>query len=410
MSKNINVKYENYIPKAESPEKSSLTTELLIVVLFVLSGCPNSWNIQDALWLELAWFEGSQPEGNALASWLILMQAISALCFLGLFYIETHVTTFPKRGSLYSASFATLFVSIALTLSWDFTVDGVSVILLLGTFVGQIVGWVQFIFVIPWIAMHYNPRLISAFVSGNAVMVLSLVIVQIIQEPGGDKNFNPTLFFLIAGIMYVITVFACVCTFSSGIGRITSKDKVWPLKPWRSSLWTQSFPSVFWEAKLYTFGRVWSNQWSWTVIPIALPYAADNTTISESNDGECFLQWAVAVGYVMMLAGSLGSYIPTGKYWIKENLILNTISNTVILIAASNIGEWSSWPMRVLLMVAVSTSRFSYGWIIPMCMRGCARRFPEQKELLLRSSSLWSLYANILFRILLWMISSGVIS
>merc|ERR1719397_2394726 len=63
-----------------------------------------------------------------------------------------------------------------------------------------------------------------------------------------------------------------------------------------------------------------------------------------------------------------------------------------------------------LLMVAVAASRFSYGWIIPMCMRGCARRFPEQKELLLRSSSLWSLYANILFRILLWMISSGVIS
>jgi len=410
MSKVINVKYENYIPKPESTEKSSRTTELLIVVLFVFSGCPNSWNIQDALWLELAWFEDSQPEGNTLASWLILMQATSALCFLSLFYIETHVTTLPKRGSLYCASFATLLISIVLSLAWDFTVNGISLFLLMGSYVGQMVGWVQFIFVIPWIAMHYNPRLISAFVSGNAVMVLNLVIVQIIQEPGGDRNFSPMVYFLIAAFMYVITVFVCVWTFSSGIGRITSKDKVWPIKPWRNSLWTQSFPTVFWDARLYIFGRIWANQWSWTVIPIALPYAADNTTTTESNDGECFLQWAVAVGYLMMLAGSLSSYIPTGKYWIEEFIALNTISNTVILIAASNIGEWSSWPMKVVLMTAVSASRYSHGWVIPMCMRGCARRFPDQKELLLRSSSLWSLYSNILFRILLFMISSGVIS
>jgi len=410
MSKNINVKYENYIPKPESPEKSSLTTELLIVVLFVLSGCPNSWNIQDALWCELAWFEDTQPEGTNLASWLILMQATSALCFLSLFYVETHVTTFPKRGSLYCASFATLIISIVLSLAWDFTVNGISLFLLMGSFVGQMVGWVQFIFVIPWIAIHYNPRLISAFVSGNAVMVLNLVIVQIIQEPGGDRNFSPMVYFLIAAFMYVITVFVCVWTFSSGIGRITSKDKVWPIKPWRNSLWTQSFPTVFWDARLYIFGRIWANQWSWTVIPIALPYAADNTTTSESNDGECFLQWAVAVGYLMMLAGSLASYIPTGRYWIEETIVLNTISNAVILIAASNIGEWSSWPMKVVLMTAVSASRLSYGWVIPMCMRGCARAFPDQKELILRSSSLWSLYANILFRILLFMITSGVIS
>jgi len=410
MSKIINVKYRNYIPKAESPEKSSLKTELLLVVLFVLSGCPNSWNIQDALWLELAWFEDTQPEGDTLASWLILMQATSALCFLSLFYVETHVTTFPKRGILYCASFATLCMSIVLSLAWHYTVNGISLFLLMGSFVGQMVGWVQFIFVIPWIAIHYNPRIISAFLSGNAVMVINLVILQIIQEPGGTRNFSPMVYFLLAGVMYAITAIACVYTFNSGIGRITSKDKVWPLQPWRKSLWTQSFPAVFWDARLYTFGRIWVNQWSWTVVPIALPYAADNTTTSESNGGECFLQWAVAVGYLMMLAGSLGSYIPTGKYWIQESIALNTISNSVILIAAGNIGEWSSWPMKIVLMTAVAVSRLAYGWAVPMCMRGVARRFPEQKELLLRSSSLWSLYSNITFRIILWMISSGVIS
>jgi len=411
MSVSINVKYDNYIPNEEDAQKSNLATgSALTVVLFLLSGCPNSWNIQDTLWLELSWFEASQPEGYTLASWLILMQAVSALIFYSLLYIETHVITFPKIGILYCASLATVLISIVLSFAWNFSVDGMSLILYLGSSVGQMVGWVQNIFFIPWLAKNFNPRLISAFASGNAFLVLILVFLQIIQQPGGSQTFSPSIYYVVAAIIYATTFGVCVYTFNSGRGRLTPTDAVQALEPWRNSLWTQTFPAVFWETKLFTFGRIWANQWSWTVTPIALPYAADNTTTSAANDGENFLQWAIAVGYLMLLAGSLSSYIPTGKYYIGEALGFNSLANGVILLAAGNIGEWSSWPMKFVLMTAVAVSRFSVGWVIPLCLREIQRRFPEKSELLVRSNAIWSLYANVTFRFMLWLIASGVIT
>jgi len=407
MSKSLRVNHDNNISKVKAniDEKAGNKGMLLAVLLFLLSGCPSSWNIQDTLWLELSWFEDSQPEGEDLASWLILMQSMSSLAFLFLLYIETHVYTFPKTAILFYSSSATVIISIVLSFTWNFSLDGTSIFLLVGSAVGQMVGWIQNIFVIPWIAMNYNPRLISAFISGNALMVINLVILQIIQEPGGAQNFTPSVYYLLAASIYASTFGVCLYTFRSGFARLTPEDAVQKLKPWRSSLWTQTFPPVFWDIKFYTFGRIWVNQLSWTVIPIALPYAAQHTSNEESNSGENFLQWSIAMGYIMMLAGSLGSYIPTKKYWIRESLILNTISNGVILIAASNFGDWSTWPMKLILMTCVMASRFTCGWVIPLCLRGLIRRFPDQKELLVRSNALWSLFGNFIFRFTLFMIT-----
>jgi len=407
MSKSLRVNHDNYILKVKTniDEKAATKGTLLAVIPFLLAGCPCSWNIQDTLWLELSWFEDSQPEKEDLASWLILMQSMSALTFLLLLYIETHVYTFPKMKSLFCASSATVIISIVLSFAWNFSLGGISIFLLLGAAVGQMVGWTEYIFVIPWIVMNYDPRLISAFVSGNAFMVINLVILQVIQEPGGARNFSPTVFYLLAAIIYAATFGVCLWTFMSGFARLTPKDAVQKLKPWRRSLWTQTFPTVFWDTKLYTFGRVWANQLSWTMVPIALPYAAEHTSNKESNSGEDFLQWAIAMGYIMVLAGSLGSYIPTKKYWIRESLILNTISNGVVLIAAGNFGDWSTWPMKLVLMTCIMASRFTFAWVIPMCLRELTRRYPDQKELLVRSNSLWSMYGNILFRFVLFMIT-----
>jgi len=408
MSKSIHVNYKNYIPEEVHVEKSNRTKEKLItVVLFLLSGCPNSFSIQDTLWLELSLFELTQPEGIHLSSWLLLMQAVSSVFFLVVFYIEIHVITYPKIGVLYCSSFAATVMIFVLSFSWYWTVDGLSLVLYLGSFVGQTVGWVQYIFVIPWIAYNFNPRLISAFVSGNQFMIVYLVSLQLIQEPGGAQNLTPGAYYRLAGIVYAVTFGACVYTFNSGIGRLTPKDAVQPLETWRKSLWTQTFPNEFWDTKFYTFGRVWATQWSWTAVPIALPYAAANTA---PNPGENFLQWATALGYLMLLAGSVGSFIPTKNFWLKETFAINTIANSVVILAAYNIGDWGTWTMKVVLMTSVSASRFSIGWFVPLCFREIARRFPEKSELLVRSNSLWHLYSNIIFRALVWVFYSGVVS
>jgi len=412
MSKSgTNVKFKKYIPEDGKVQTSHRTKEtLLTAVLFLLSGCPNSFSIQDTLWLELPWFEISQPEGFTLASWLLLMQAVSSFIFLGWFYIETHVVTCSKILVLYCSSFATMVISIVLSFGWHFTVDGLSLFLFLGSFVGQMVGWVQYIFVIPWIANNFNPRMISAFASGNPFMIIFLVCLELIQEPGGDRNFSPGGYYRLAAIVYAITCGVCVYTFNRGIGRITTTDEVKELETWRKSLCNQIFPREFWDTKFYTFGRIWANQLTWTAVPIALPYAADNTTTSSSSDGEDFLQWATALGYLTLLLGSVASYIPTEKFWLKQTLIVNTMANLIVILAAVDLGDWSTWLMKAILMTAVAASRFSVGWFVPLCFRELAKRFPKRSELLVRSNSLWHLFSNIICRSLVWMFSSGVVS
>jgi len=411
MSKSINVKYEKYIPDEANLELLNRSKETLCtVVLFLLSGCPNSFSIQDTLWLELSWFELTQPEGYNLATWLLLMQAVSSVIFVGLFWIEIHVITISKIGALWCSSFAAVVMIFVLSFSWHWSVDRLSIALFAGSFVGQMIGWVQFIFVIPWIANNFNPRMISAFVSGNPFMILYLVTLQLIQQPGGGQNFSPGVYYGLAGIMYAVTFGVCVYTFNSGIGRLTPTDAVKDLGTWRKSLWTQTFPPEFWETKYYTFARIWFNQWTWTAVPMALPYAADNTTTTSANSGENFLQWATALGYLMLLAGSLSSYIPTKKYYLIETFAMNTVANLVIILSAYDIGVWSTWTMKVILMTAVAASRFSAGWFVPLCFRDIARKFPENSELLVRSNSLWHLYSNIIFRTLGWIFYSGVVS
>jgi len=411
MSKSIKVSYDNYIPDEEDDKKSDSTKgSLTVAVLFLLSGCPNSFNIGDSLWCELPWFEDTQPEGYTLPSWFLLIQCMGTLAVLCLLWVEIHVVIFSKRGLLYCMSFGTVLLSGVLSFTWHFSLNGWSVFLYVAVFAGLLTGWAQMIFIIPWIAENYDPRLISVFLAGNTLMIFVLMALDLIQEPGGAQIFSPMVYYLVTVIIYALTFGVCVYTFHSGIGRVTSKDAVKALEPWRSSLWTQTFTPVFWDTKMLTFGRIWLIQISWAVIPVVLPYASYNTSNSEANDGRDFLQWAIAIGYLTEFLGCSTSYSSTGKFWIRESIAVNTMSNVVIVLASMNIGvSWSSSAMKFLLMFSVALSRFSYGWTLPLIPRELSRRYPDMKELLVRSNSLWSLYANLIVRFPLWMVSSGII-
>lgn len=76
-------------------------------------------------------------------------------------------------------------------------------------------------------------------------MVSFLVSVEIIQEPGGAQVFSPTVYYLLTSIAYATTFGVCVYTFNSGIQRLTTKDAVQALEPWRKSLCAQTFTPVF---------------------------------------------------------------------------------------------------------------------------------------------------------------------
>lgn len=408
-SSSINVKYDKYIPKTEvSQLVISWKSRLLTIVLFLLSGCPNSFNLKDSIYLELALFEISQPEGLELASWLQLMEALGGLCFLFILWLESHML-WPKRFILYSISSLTVLMSLMLAVTWNLTMHGSSLFLLMGMLVGSLIGWVQYTLVIPWILRNYNTKMLTPFIAGNGLMVYILVVIEITQQPGGSQKFSPTVYYLIALIIYVSTFGVCVYTFESGIERLTPKEGVKTLEPWQTSVYLQFFPDGWRETWWLIFIRVWEDSLTWSVAPIALPFAAANTSDSSTNEGVNFLEWATTIGLLAMLLGYMCSYLATEKFWIFETAVGLTVANGIILLAAANVGDWTSWLMRALLMIAVGLSKMAFAWTIPLIFRAIERKFPEKSEVLVRSNSLWALLASVFVKTTLWMLSSGVI-
>jgi hypothetical protein len=335
------------------------------------------------------------------------MEAVGCLIFLCILYIETKML-WSKAKLLYFVSFVTLLTSLILAFTWYNTWDGSSVFLLMGMTVGEIVGWVQYILVIPWIVRNYNPRMVSPFIAGNGLMIWILVTVEIIQQPGGWLQFSAMVYFLIAAVIYATTTVVCVYTFESGIAKLTLKEGLKSIEPWQTSLKLQFLPTGWRATKHLIFARIWGEVLTWSVAPIALPLAAANTT--STSDGENYLEWAITVGLLSMLVGFLSSYFVTEKFWIFESLVVATFANGVILLAAANVGDWSSWAMRTILMIAVALTRMAFAWSIPLIFRETERRYPENSEALVRLNSLWALVALAFFKPIFWAIATVVIS
>lgn len=408
MASSINLKYKNYLPKEETfQEPAKKKIGLFIIILFLLSGCPNSFNMKDALYLELALFELTQPEGLSMASWLQLMEAVGCLAFFCMLCIDTQML-WPKKYLLYIFSILTLLMSLTLAFSWSISIEGFSLFIMLGMTVGELVGWVQYILVIPWIIRNYNARILSPFIAGNGLMIWVLVTLEVIQQPGGLLRFSPMIYFLIAAIMYAGTLGVCIYTFESGFEKLTSEDDLQTLEPWQKNLWLQLFPKGWQKTKKYIFIRIWGEGITWSLVPITLPYAAKNSVTTD--DGEAYLQWAISIGLLSMLIGYLSSYLATERFWIFESLVAATIADGIILLAAANIGTWTTWPMQVLLMLSVAVSKMAFAWSIPLIFRDIERKFPENSEVLVRLNSLWALIASVLIKTTMWLFTTGMIS
>jgi len=392
------VKQPRYIPTKDVPQTQKKSS-LLSIGLFTLFGCSSSWSLLNSFYCELAWFDETQPEGVDLSAWLGLMQAVSALIVLIILYIDTKLP-FDRKVFVYIISALPVLTCLMLSVFWESTVNGVSVFLLSGVIIAAIVGWLQFILIVPWLVRNFNPRMLSGFLAGDGLMTLTLAIMEIIQQPGGVQTFSPKVYFLISGMIYLFSLGVAAYILQNDIEREVPVN-IQKLEPGQTSFNLLFFPSGWWKAKRYIFIQLWLVFWTWWVIPVALPFAAENTTGSAST-GANYLQWILGLGFLGMLCGYLSSYLATDKFWINETLVLFSLMVPIVILAASDIGDWTSWTMRTILMLAAVMTRVLYGWIIVLLFREIMLRHPENGEALCRYSSLWTLVSSIFILTLQW--------
>jgi len=379
-------------------------------ILFVLFGISNSWSQIDIYSCQLSWFESTQPEGIVLGAYLGLMWSVSAVIVLFLLYIE-NFRYFKMKTIIYISSSLAVVTCLALAFTWQYTVLDVSLFILIGMVEAVVIGWVQYIIIVPWFVKNYNSKMLSALFAGDGLMTLILVILQIIQQPGGSKTFTPTVYILIVSLVYFISLIIGVFILEKDIERVTKEDNYQVLgESGVRSYWRQFFPDGWREGTTYLFIQLWTYGWAWLVIPVVLPFAAENTTSSSTNDGENYLQWTGTVGLIGLLIGYVSSYFAKEKFWIWETLLIQTVTTAIILLAAADYGNWTSWGMRVFLMCAVALNRMLFGWIITLLFIDIDRKHPKNGEALCRFSSLWSMvFSLIIMTILWWLIYADVI-
>lgn len=248
--------------------------------------------------------------------------------------------------------------------------------------------------------------------AGDGVMTLILVIMEIIQQPGGSQIFSPKVFYLIAAVFYAGSVGAGVYILQNGVERITPErgDSVQTLAPWQTDICLQLFPVGWRQAKRYLFIDMWLTLLTWWTVPVILPYAASNTTDSSTNAGENFLQWAIAFGLLMMFVGYQSSYLATKNFCIVECAILSTLISLTIFLAALDVGNWTSWTMRTILIAAVGLNRLLFGWSVTLLFREIKLKFPENGEAISRFATIWMIMASVIvMTVVWWLIWSGVI-
>merc|ERR550534_1834482 len=110
----------------------------------------------------------------------------------------------------------------------------------------------------------------------------------------------------------------------------------------------------------------------------------------------------LALSYVSLLCGYTAAYSVTEKFYIKEGILLFTITIPIVMFASLDIGDWTSWTMRIILMTTVTFGRFLFAWLISLLNREIVLKFPENGEALCRYVNLWTLVSSLFVLTLQW--------
>lgn len=368
-------------------------TPLQEKLLYTAFGFGPSFGTVNAIYLQVPWLEVSQPEGLDLSAWLGLSQTLAIVAFFMLCQMDTRFRFDQGKVALWACALV-LCALLLVAIGWSYTFGGVSLYLYISMATSTFVGTIGFGVVIPWIS-DFNPKMISAYLSGAACVTFAMVVMEFIQEPGSVRRFSPTIYFLTLVFWLFLSFAAGLWIVQHNIGRKNvHPDEVKELQQWRRSLGKQLFPSYWRKAFPYMAMKTWTAMLTWWVLNIMLPFAAVRTenapgTGCSQGKGADVLQWCTGFGYASMLLGSGLSILAENKFYLRRLLVVQTGGVILVLLAATEVMDWTGKGMKVFLVAIVALVRGLFGWISPCIFREAAMFNPGMAEGINRFIALW---------------------
>eukprot|EP00929_Paragymnodinium_shiwhaense_P121941 TRINITY_DN9438_c1_g1_i1.p1 TRINITY_DN9438_c1_g1~~TRINITY_DN9438_c1_g1_i1.p1 ORF type:complete len:461 (+),score=39.66 TRINITY_DN9438_c1_g1_i1:46-1428(+) len=377
---------------------------------WMLLGTGCTWFLGDAVFLQTAWWVNSQPEGDELGATTAFVSSLAtssvALCIL-------LRARFPK-------SFVNLVVPTMIALSllagymlgvglWSVS----TMFIYASVFLAQSVGILVPFSVVTWVLQKgFNPVLISSLYFGGSLCSLSASVVSWVQQPGGDRLFSPSVFFLIITTPVLGSIFAYICIDRQRIGAVTT-DQV-KAKAGFSQMFLGNIGHWWRSALLFALVVNIMGLGSWNILRAALPYAATNTVIGHNactphcqttcsslttasgcnvvsacewsfdkcivNKGTDYLQWAQSIAQWAYAAGTGCSVLfPTTRLWMFPLLWICPLG-MVCAMAFMRGNLWEFPSAGGLLILFTCLTRVCQGYFEASQFRYVATQYKEDAE------------------------------
>jgi hypothetical protein len=185
-------------------------------VLFALMGAGANWLLPTILFQLVPWFQDRAPEGLCLSTYLNTVNSFALVGTLSYCYANhskpiSHSIMMPFI--LWISVFATFFAAF----THSVTVGGLSLCLMITTFLGATVGSLSAVVFNPFMT-QFESIFITAARSGASTSFLLCALLGIAQSPGSNTRFSPTVFLLIFACLFLLPIYAYHRIVSEKIG------------------------------------------------------------------------------------------------------------------------------------------------------------------------------------------------
>lgn len=388
------------------------------MVLFGTLGIGTNWVLPTVLFQQIPWFEERLPEGLCLATYLNASNACAVFAALVYYLITEYWYRIPHSVSLPALLSLSVFASIYVAFTYEYTVNDMSLYLYIGSFLGAVVGSFSAIIVNPFMT-QFEARYISAARSGGSGAFLFCAVLGLIQSPGQNTRFSPRVFILIFSGIFVLPYFAYrkivqdklglrqntdhdshendsendaqylveIATLNphcspSDAAEDSEMDNFPPAKDVIESIVPSSVEYMWHRAWFkftlpYALSIGWVNFNTWGMLSAVTPFAMNHAAVNVSQ--YLLLALAYEIGSFTLVMGDLSTMYFKMRFDIA--LTVFTILTFTLYLAALNVEGFHTPTSGPVLVVVFSVGRFIEAHIVTSCFRAIATHLPpDQRE------------------------------
>lgn len=324
-----------------------------------------------------------------MATYLNVAAACAASCAFVYFFITENGYTVSHQVSVPILLSLSLAASVYVALTYSYTINGNSLFLFSGYYIGCIVGAFSAIIFNPFMA-RFEDKYISAARGGGSSAILFSAVLGLIQSPGQNPKFSPTFFILGFSILFIFPIFAYQKIVRNKIGlRQESKEEVdsdglvlvnslidassdgvikdevnKSVYMWNKPWFKFTLP--------YALSIGWVNYNTWGMLSAIAPFAMDFAAVNVSE--YLLLALAYEIGAVALVLGDFSTLY--FKMPFKIILPIFTVASFMVYLAALNVEGFQTSASGPALVVCFSVGRFIEAHVLTSSFRTIASNLP----------------------------------